>query len=479
MQLPDDRWVRWLIAPAIVFVALATNDAYLVDYWHHVARGREMARTGERVDVDRFTYTVGDAAFVDVNWLTQLVYWRLHAWGGLGAVRTMNAGVAALTWLWLVALVRRESRSLEVAAALGLALFVGTWQVLTIRPQTFSLLLFVGLLDLLHRAERDARWLWAAPAFLALWANLHGAFPAGLILVGTFALARRQAPWAAAALGCAVATLANPYGARIYAYVGGTSNASAARGIDEWLPPSWDQGIGVAFFVSLPLIAGVLALAWRRGRRTSLREALLLVAFGLLAARSVRMVPWWLIVAGPIVGARLPALASGLRAVRYAPSVGALASVVFLTGVSVLSFPSLQAYHPLLAMRTPTRTTDDLAAADAFLAETLGRGRVFAKLEWGEYLGWAGAPDRKVFIDGRIEIVSDAVWADYSRVTLGQTGWDAILVRTGTDALVLDADFHARTGLLAAVDACEAWRLAKTFGEVRVYLRANGTAIAP
>ena len=48
-------------------------------------------------------------------------------------------------------------------------------------------------------------------------------------------------------------TLANPYGWGIYLYVGQTSNVAAARGIDEWLPPAWDQRIGLAFFASMPL----------------------------------------------------------------------------------------------------------------------------------------------------------------------------------------------------------------------------------
>src|SRR6185503_19622009 len=141
----------------------------------------------------------------------------------------------------------------------------------TIRPQTFSLLLFVVLFDFLHRAQTNRLWLASAPPILALWANLHGAFPAGIMLLGCFTLAitwqevqqntirklfvsRRCWLWTFVIVLSLAATLVNPYGWRIYQYVGLTSNIAAVRRIDEWLPPSWDQWIGVAWFLSLPLL---------------------------------------------------------------------------------------------------------------------------------------------------------------------------------------------------------------------------------
>src|SRR6266478_6794336 len=125
MSRPDDRWVRWLLVPTIVFISQATNDAYLADFWHHLARGREMVRTGQLLDHDIFTFTVPDRYFLDVNWLTQIAYFHLYSWGGLGLVRTVNALMLAGAWAWLVGICKRQSGSLEIAMALGLATFLG------------------------------------------------------------------------------------------------------------------------------------------------------------------------------------------------------------------------------------------------------------------------------------------------------------------------------------------------------------------
>src|SRR5207249_4306860 len=117
-------------------------------------------------------------------------YYHLYTWGGLPLIQFVNAALLAGSMGLLVWLCRRTSGSLGTAAALGVFTFFGLWQVLTIRPQTFSLLLFVLLYTVLDAAERRRWLLCLPPLLLAVWANLHGAFPVGFLLIGCFLLAR-------------------------------------------------------------------------------------------------------------------------------------------------------------------------------------------------------------------------------------------------------------------------------------------------
>ena len=126
--------------------------------------GRFLASPGARpghgasraglVDHDQFTFTVFGEPFQDVNWLSQLIYFGLYQLGGLALVQVVNALFLAGTFALLIEVCRRRSGSLFWASLVGAGVFVGIWHVLTIRPQTFSLFLFVLLLDLLERAER-------------------------------------------------------------------------------------------------------------------------------------------------------------------------------------------------------------------------------------------------------------------------------------------------------------------------------------
>jgi hypothetical protein len=489
--VPTGNWTRVVLVPALVFIALATDRNYLADFWHHLARGRAMAAEGRLVDDDRFTFTVPGRAFQDVNWLSQVVYHTLFEAGGLDLVRCVNAVLLAATLALLAWHCRLASRSVAAVTAVAVLTFFGLWNVLTIRPQTFSLLLFTGLYLALDNAARHPRLLWLAPPILALWANLHGAFPAGLLLIGCYLLAAAWQAWRRKADGSqpagfpfrlalclaasVLATLANPYGWGIYRYVGLTSQAAALRRIDEWVPPSFDQWIGLAFFISLPLLTAACGLAWRRGRGLAAREAVLIACFLPLACGSVRMVAWWLLVIAPMLAARLsvlwPALAQADEQPEP-PSVGAAA--VFGAMVLAVAFclPGLQEYNPLLRVsRRGPRVEDDLEAVHRHLQAHAGAGRVFSRFEWGEYLSWTGAPRFKVFMDGRIEIYPDEVWSQYAAVTCGGGDWQHILDAYRVDYLLLDADYHARTGLLERVARSPAWREEFRAGPAMLYAR--------
>src|SRR5881227_3368596 len=121
---PSDTWVRALLAPALVFIACGIDRNYQTDLWHHLARGRVIAEEGRILNEDRFTFTVAGERFQDVNWLSQLLLYRV--------------------WQ-LVALSYRLCGNMAVAGGIGVFTFVGLWQFFLIRPQTLSLLLFVSL----------------------------------------------------------------------------------------------------------------------------------------------------------------------------------------------------------------------------------------------------------------------------------------------------------------------------------------------
>jgi hypothetical protein len=491
--LPTDAWVRWLLVPVVAFIALAGNTSYLADFWHHLARGRAMIAEGRLLDHDIFTCTVPGQTFQDVNWLSQIIYFQLFELGGLALVRAVNALLVAVTLLWLVALCRRVSGSLPVALGLGIAVFLGLWDVLTIRPQTFSLLLFVGLLDLLERSERRPWLLVAPPLVLALWANLHGAFPAGLMLLGcewlagtwwawrlrTPAAVRHGALLTSCFVASVLATLVNPYGWNIYRYVGATSSLAAARGIDEWLPPALDQRIGLAFFASVPIVAGMILLAWkRRGAALPVRELLLLGCFLPLACGSVRMVAWWLIVIAPMLAWRMTLLWPTFKSdVLPSPNRGAACSVAVLLAIAVLSLPGLQRFNPLYALRPIDSTTAEIHEAQAFLTREFSGSHVFTRFEWGEYLCWAAHPHCKVFMDGRIEIYPTHVWQAYSAVTCGQPGWREILDSYYVDVLLLDTEYHRRTGLLEQVESSPHWQRRHQTGKAVLFVRASALAV--
>jgi hypothetical protein len=484
--IPFPTWTRALFAPALVFVATAGSRVYQTDFWHHLARGRAIVETGTLVDHDLFTYTVPGAAFQDTNWLPQLLYYRLFCIGGLDLVQLVNSLVLAGTIGFLVWLCRRACGSLLLSGAVGVFTFFGLWQLLIIRPQTFSLFLFVALLTVLELAERRPRWLFVPPFVLALWVNVHGGFPVGLALVGCYSIAaviesawqdgrgmlRDRGVWARSIcwLACVAATMLNPYGWRVYQYVGITSSVAASRHIDEWLPPGLDMLVGKMLVASLLALLVLFALP---GRRPCLRELCLLACFLPFAIGSARMLAWWLLVAAPVtarlLAAHLPAKI--LRAENDArPSLASGLIFAILILAVVLSVPGLEQFNPLVGtVRTSHRVESELEAVCCELSENDG-GRIFSRFEWSEYLGWALAPRYTVFMDGRIEIFPDEVWREYAALTRGRADWQELLDRYDVDYLLLDTSgYHAE--LLPQVERSPSWEPVFQAGDAVLFAR--------
>lgn len=487
LPLPTPAWVRALFAPVLVFVACCVDRNYQTDFWHHLARGRAIAESGTLVNHDLFTYTVPGQPFQDTNWGAQLLYHVLYEAGGLPLVQVVNGLLLALTLALLGALCRRRSGSRILACGLAAFVFLGLWQLLLIRPQTFSLLLFVLLYTVLERAEERPMWLVLAPPILALWVNLHGGFPVGLVLVACYGLAALGEAWwadrrgfwrdakaqrlALCLLVCAGATFLNPYGPWVYQYVGQTSSIATARRIDEWVPPGLNLLVSKVWMLS---VLGLIVLFALPGRRPRLRELLLVLVFLPAACGSVRMVAWWLLVAAPIAASLLAANVPArlLDESDDRPTVGNALTIGILAAAAVLSLPWLETYHPALRLLNRSeRTEADLERVAAAVRTAQPTGRLFSRFEWGEYLGYRLAPSYTIFMDGRIEIYPDRVWDEYTAITRGRADWERVLDHYEVDCLLLDTQGGYHADLLPLVEASPSWLRAASSGRVTAFVR--------
>ncbi len=508
IPLPTRNTVRLVLAPALVFIATSLDRGYQTDFWQHLARGRLIAREHALVSVDRSTFTVPGRPFFDNNWLSQLLYYGVYQVAGLEGVQLLNSLALAGTFALLVALCRRTSGSTGLAAAAGVGAFLGLWQTFLIRPQTFSMLLFVALYTVIEAARRRPRLFALAPVIMVLWSNVHGGFAIGLALVFAFTLGeavdtgirlrrgKRSAapdsdpphqllPLLACLVACALATLANPYGWNVYRYAGRLSAIGVARGIEEWLPPTLHFLNGVVWAASLTLSAFVLV---RSRHRPTPREVCLLVCFAAPSFFSTRMTVWWFLAAAPV----LARLATGIRVfdrssktesptAKGSPdraSPFAAATLATLAIAAVFSLPWLERYHPAMGwLRAAHRTESDLRGIADTLPDQTAPSRVFTRMEWANYLEWSAPGRAAVFVEGRVELYPDDVWRHYLTVSAAGEGWDRVLDDYAVDYLLLDATYHAR--LLERVSHSPLWSEQARAGPAVLFARRNALPAPP
>src|SRR5437763_5890482 len=188
-----DAQARWRPLAVVVCLVAATaagllyaNHSLAGDLFWLLAAGRFVAQHGADAH-DAFLTLSHGGHWYNQQWLSEWLIFQVQRLGGIRLVSFAYALLLAATLGPLAWACRRKSLGWTLAAWL---LFAGS-AVCVLQPRAagFSLVAFAAALVIVQAAERRRRLLLFLPPLFALWANLHGAFVAGLLLVGLLALA--------------------------------------------------------------------------------------------------------------------------------------------------------------------------------------------------------------------------------------------------------------------------------------------------
>ena len=401
-------WVLWLLIGLVLAPGLVITRAD-PDLWGHVRFGLDMLAQHTLPSVDPYSFTQ-DIPWVNHEWLSELlmgVAYSIRGPSGLSLLR------GALVTVFLVVALQPYLRASPLAAGAAVVLLVsGTVrQTMTLRPQLWTLI-GVAVLCRLFVAGYRRYWIFAVPAMFLLWVNLHGGWivGAGLLAMWTaFQLvnpADTRARIVAVALFSALATLINPYGLGMWAFLAGTVRMS--RAISEWQPLFTSSILAPVTWTAM--ILATLFLVITRPRPPVDRVAMIaMLAFG--AFRVERLAPLSIVCSvvlmSPTVIERWAARPRrALPPLSRAEARGLALGIVVLALVSIAATARQSSCVLIGGPWIPDRN------AGAALAATTTRGRIVTYFDWGEYAIWHLAPRLRVSIDGRREtIYSDAALA--------------------------------------------------------------------
>ena len=468
---------------ALPVVASLEASMSSVDLAYQIRAGNLMLFTHHLLRHDTFTFTAAGRAWTDQQWGAQIAFaliWRAGGWAALALLRAALVG-AIYAFVYLAC--RRAGASQRAGALLTLGSFGVSVGGLALRPQLLGMALFALSVYLVGR-RRSGRWVWAMPAVVALWANVHGSFFLGPVLLG-LALAAdaasRSPAWrrtGGVLLASTAATLLNPFGPRVWSYAWGIStNPVITRFITEWQPPSIRDVAGASFFVSGAAVALLFA---RRTRPVPWPTALALGVFFFIGLQAVRGIFWWALVAPPLVAPLLGEVLPHRATEQPQPLPGhdrgnpalnlALASALVVLGVAFL---------PWWRGGTRARPSEDLvtnapeSATDALLRLLKPGDRVFDPVPLGSWLELA-LPQNPVFLDPRIEVFPAEVVREHLRISLGGQGWQSLLTRWHVTVVVADREEQA--GLLTRISRDPGWKLEFSDGQRSVFARTARSA---
>lgn len=474
------------------FLMLAASTRLLAptvadpDLWGHIRFGQRTLSLGlERVDP--FSYLTAGHAWINHEWLSEVVFGFLFDLGG-GIALIVLKTVVALATVALVYhhLVRRGSDAVRAGLLVLASLFLLVPGLATVRPQMFTFLFFTLTVLVLYRAEtRSDRWLWTLPPILAVWINFHGGVLAGVGVIGIWGVAKAVAAvtrrgareaWRAmrtpllVAPACAIALLLNPYGPGLPLFLLRTATVPRPD-IMEW------QGLDLlsvpgGVYLVLTAFAAVTELRSPGPRRPALLAVLVaVVLLPLTAIRHLQLfaiaVPILIADAFAAVWSRAAVAATPRRRDRLIVTAVTVTASLVLLGSSIPAARCIR-IDPERAIPFPVR-------AVALLQDAGIRGNMVTYFDWGEYALWHLAPAIRVSMDGRRETAyPDSVYREYLRFKYGLEGWRDLLDRDETELVLFSRRWPGYQ--LAALDP--GWESVYEDRLGGVFARAGHPAIA-
>ena len=404
----------WVGVVGYGLLLLAGNRLLLdPDTQWQITVGQWILDHGAVPETDVYSFTMRGQPWMSTQWLAQVLYAKSFAWFGWSGPVVLAAGASAATFALLARFLSQRLSNSATLVFVSVALALASPHILA-RPHVLAFPVMVAWVEgLIAAADKHrAPSFWLLP-LMVLWANLHGGFVFGLVMIAPIALdavvnaeAHSRRPlvlqWAAFAAAALVASCCTPYGWNaLLASQKILALGSALPLITEWRPADFGSlrpfeivllgGIGLALFrgIKLPplrilLLLGLIHMALAQGRAA---EILALLAPLILAAP----------LAPQIGGADV----AGSTAAP--PARGVLfAGIAFALVTGTLAFASVHRFAP---------NTRNSPVAAVIELKKLNLARVFNDYDFGGYLIASGVAP---FIDGRTEFYGEKFFVDHN-----------------------------------------------------------------
>ena len=463
----------WLPA-ALTLVLLTVSAHFLIkplydtDFFWHLKTGEWIWQHRMLPDHDPFNFTTPSPATPLITftltsyWLSQtMLYlgWLAGGMGGVVALRFIAAGLMLYTaWRRL-----RSDCAIDLSLLLFFSVMIFSLYRLE-RPQTVSFVCYGLLLLVLDRLRSSAPGheppenhspllLKTAmiSAIMLFWSNSHGGYLVGqatillvVTLEGVKYLHPRLVPLPAgryrglliAGISGILCSLANPNGHRSLQFMLQTRTDNTSTQVQEFtsMMGFYSEQHPTALLVYFALMFLIVLLIVSSPVKADLTDATLLLFLGGAACQHIRYAAFFAIAAIPVAGR----LVSGLPAARlWARRLLPLCAIT----ISLITVSKEAAFN-IATARAGTWVSNEqfpVEAADFIIANRL-QGNMYNDYNWGGYLIWRLAPERRVFADGR-NLSTDTLALTYRIVYVqtsasGEKIWKQLLQQYGVNFVV-------------------------------------------
>jgi len=410
--------------------------------------GQEIWQNHTLCSQNHFSVLLSDYSWPNHRWLYQSLLFPIYQIFNLWGLTFFNALLLTAAFFFFYHSIRNFNFEKRVAIIMT-TLFSASVFSLGIRNQLPGLLFLTLILWTYSKTKTNVKYLFLYPPIMLLWANFHGSFVLGLILIACFIAVGgincfvnhhqiRLFPLLILLLSTLI-TLVNPFGIRIYEeawrHIG---EVNLSKLIAEWVPPGIETWL-LVFGTSAALFFWLL---FKNPRQQKLL-AFLLFPFTYLALSARRNLPYFFLVAfflfltSPATQKLMHDFSARQNLRKYLSL--ALSLLLVVIGLTI-SLPhswrtnrSWQDFCLASPLNFPCSAVEYL--------KSQASGNIFNRYEWGGFLIWQ-LPQDKVFVDGRMPAwptsSGKSPYTIFLEILQTQPGWNESLKEYGIDWILIN-----------------------------------------
>ena len=476
---------------AIIFLSPLIKS---YDIWWHLRTG-DLLLKGIFPTQDMFSFTAFGKPWILHEWGSEVLFALAYKGMGISGLIVLKSFIFALTFGLAFKMMLRRDINILVCFMFTLILMVGSLNSWTVRPHMFTSLFLVMLIYIYieFKHHKNQKALIFLPLILLLWINLHGGFIIGFIFLGICIIAELISIFiqydkekSLSFYECKsliiytiisfAACFINPntYEGVLYPliYLG---NQMDSHLISEWQPPTIRTDL--QFFIMVFFI--ITGLLFNK-KRLLLYEIFLMLAFIFFAFSARRHVSIFTLVVIPIVAL----LWQNIIFAGYNQISDVVTGRLKSPLQKILEyFNSRSSWFSLKEKQLKYHTIPVLVALFfillcGFKGEKLNigldrsqypieiveyiksnhiKGNIFNQYAWGGFFIWS-LPDRKVFIDGRMDVYKKEISDQYFTIINLKEEWEDLFKNHSIEHVVVRKDLIISRFLAKVSDG---WVIAK------------------
>ncbi len=431
----------------------------------HLATGHYIAESGTIPHSDPFLHSQKVRPWISDQWGSDLLLWKVYSVGGWPFLYAALSVLFIFTYYMVGQLLCSGRGNSVMACSLALLLSFGMGLVhFTLRPVLIGNFLFALTFWLVARFHalfnrgkepRAAEMLLNRcflylPVIFIVWANLHPSFVVGLLLLivlsaslvfDKFVLGYEfqsilSAKAALLTLLCGVATLGNPYGLDLHDSIVALGQSDFFMNLNsEWKALSFKHIEGLLFESTIFLILLAGYLKTKKFASWNSFDLALLLVFGHYALSSARMLPYFSIVALPVLADSLQVLIERGgklfgQALEQTKNFKDKLSFAFLAPLGLVSFIILAV--PICCKKIPLYEGEFGPSSKKFpflALQKLPIGEhavVYGTPNWGGFITFFGGGKIKAVLDDRNVLLGEEMYREYLKVQEGTLDWSQV-----------------------------------------------------